>query len=214
MSRGVYDEFVRFDRSKALVCLGSMKSNPVCELVLASAFGANPFAEDGPPENPSDRRCPFYMRYRPKDPHPASCAGGLRLSLSEPGDTPGIWYETASGKWECLPSEPNRRDAAVVFYINRPAQGRHEMMLGGFSGLATRLLSNTLAEEGSRFWPPAVLGGVEIGAFLVEYIHEPLPPGDQDFFSIPKVESMRIIPLDPEVFQRRRQQWTTPTEDE
>ena len=70
---------------KALVCLGSNKSNPVVELLLASAFGCEPFeSQDGLP-SAGQRSCPIFLRYRDNDPQPPSCCGGLRLATPRPG---------------------------------------------------------------------------------------------------------------------------------
>lgn len=206
MARETYDGFLtaRKSKSKALVCLGSIKSNPVCEMVFANAFGLEPFAEQPNVKEPGDRHCPLYMRYRDNDPKPASCVGGMRLSKKFAGDTPGIWYETASGDWECAPWVPNRRDVAIVYYVVRPPLGRIELVLGGYSGLATRLLAGTLAENVGQFWPPADCGsGVQIGAFIVQYEFHITPGVDQGFLYTPPLESMSVTRLADEVFQRR-----------
>ena len=42
----VYDNFCGPGSDKAMICLGSMKSNPVAELILAEAFGCEPFVPD------------------------------------------------------------------------------------------------------------------------------------------------------------------------
>ena len=42
-AREVYEQFCGPGSDKALICLGSMKSNPVAELILANAFGCEPF---------------------------------------------------------------------------------------------------------------------------------------------------------------------------
>src|SRR5687767_5373764 len=43
MARDVYEVFCEAAGDKALVCLGSIKSNPVVEILLATAFGCEPF---------------------------------------------------------------------------------------------------------------------------------------------------------------------------
>ena len=67
-----------------------------------------------------------------------------------------------------------------VFYIHRESQGRLEMVLGGFSGRATRLLAKTLATGAEGFWPPIYSHhGIQVGAFIVKYtfseeeVHQP-----------------------------------------
>ncbi len=168
-AREVYEQFCTGGSDKAMICLGSMKSNPVAELILAEAFGCEAFAPDVVPESPQ-RRCPIFLRFRASDPHPLSCAGGLELSASDRREAPGIYFETQSGEWEYCEWDQPAHDTALVFYIHREAQGRLEMILGGFSGRATRLLSRTLASRAEDFWPPIYSRhGIQVGAFIVKY---------------------------------------------
>lgn len=203
MAEHVYGEFTRFRGSKALVCLGSMKSNPLCDLVLGGAFEVTPYVSQDEVRDVADRRCPIFLRYRAEDPHPSSCAGGLQLAKGRRSEEPGIWYETASGEWQCVPCRKGQLDAALVFYINRPAQGRLEMVLGGYSGVATRLLAQTLADDAATFWSPVEVAGAQIGAFLVGYELGEEEVDDQAFLSTPPVKSRTIIPLSGEVLARR-----------
>ncbi len=207
MARGKYESFTGTAGDKALVCLGSNKSNPMVELLLANAFGCEPFAsQDGLP-SAGQRSCPIFLRYRESDPQPASCCGGLRLATrGQVTKESGIWYEKPNGEWGCAPWDAAKSDAAFVFYIHRESQGHMEMALGGFSGRATRLLAKLLARRGEEFWPPVYEGqGIQIGAFVVKWNlpgqtnHDELLPSDSH------VEG-EIIRLDGEVIARRMQQ--------
>ena len=77
-----------------MICLGSIKSNPVAELILAEAFGCEPFQSADELEHAHERACPIFLRYRADDPHPPSCSGGLRLSRHQDSPSPGLYYET------------------------------------------------------------------------------------------------------------------------
>ena len=83
-------EFSDADGDRALVCIGSMKSNPVVELVIASACGCDPFVSQDKIAKASERYCPFYLRYRTDDPHPDSCAAGLSVSKDVKSEVPAM----------------------------------------------------------------------------------------------------------------------------
>jgi hypothetical protein len=208
MARGTYESFSGTAGDKALVCLGSNKSNPVVELLLASAFGSEPFvSQDGVP-SPATRSCPIFLRYRDNDPQPPSLCGGLRLAAKgQPSNKPGIYYETANGEWDLCPWTADKHDAAFLFYIHRESQGHMEMALGGFSGRATRLLARLLARRGEEFWPPVYDGqGIQIGAFVVQFTYPGPASEDRDLLRTDLHAEGKIIRLDAEVIARRMQQ--------
>ena len=196
-----YDRFDEASSDKALVCVGSTKSNPVVELVLARAFSCNPFEPLENVKDASDRPIPFYLRFRDKDPHPNSCFGGTQLSKNEKSDQAGVYYETADGTWQ----HSDNPDTAFVFYIHRESQGRIEMALGGFTGRATRLLANALARRGDDFWPPVFEDqGLKIGVFLVQFeSDESAKTATSDILRTDPTAEMTIIPLAEEAFARR-----------
>ena len=199
----VYDEFGRSRQDKALVCLGSMKSNPVAELVMAEAFDAAPFKSLDGQSRAMDRKCPIYLRYRDHDPHPESCWGGTRLALDADSAVPGIYYEKEDGSWACCPSDETGRDVAFVSYVTCEAQGWIQMTLGGFSGRATRLLARTLASRAEEFWPPTcTVGGKQYGTFVVAY---KLPPelNRQDVLRTDVTGDPEIIPISQAALERR-----------
>jgi hypothetical protein len=199
----IYRDFSESKRDKALVCLGSTKSNPVVELVLANAFGAEPFVPQDDCAQPTDRSCPFFIRYRESDPHPPSCVGGLKLSKSGKKQAAGIYYEDADGQWQLANPDGPNQDAAMVFYIHRESQGRLEMALGGFSGRATRLLARSLATRAQDYWPPVYAGqGIQIGAFIVEFTIAG-EGVDVDIMRTDASSATRVIPLAREAVERR-----------
>ncbi|HEX5103420.1 MAG TPA: helix-turn-helix transcriptional regulator [Pirellulaceae bacterium] len=207
MARGVYEDFCEVAGDKALVCLGSIKSNPVVELLLATAFGCEPFLSQDDLPASERRSCPIFLRYRDDDPHPLSCCGGQRAARGQSSNKPGIYYETAAGKWECCQWDPTTHDAAFVFYIHRESQGRMEMALGGFSGRATRLLARVLARRGEEFWPPVYSDeGIQIGAFVVKFALTGHSAPDRAFTGADQHAEETIIRLDSEVIARRMQQ--------
>lgn len=208
MARSKYESFTGTAGDKALVCLGSNKSNPVVELLLANAFGCEPFASQDSVAAPSQRSCPIFLRYRETDPQPASCCGGLKLATrGQATKEAGIWYEKAGGDWGCAPWDATKSDAAFVFYIHRESQGHMEMALGGFSGRATRLLARLLARRGEEFWPPVYEGqGIQIGAFIVKWNLPGQAEHDEDLVPSDSHVEGEIIRLDRDVIARRMQQ--------
>lgn len=199
--------FSRFDKSphdKALLCLGSTKSNPVVELVLAESFGCQPFKPQDDLDSPDQRSCPIYFRYRDEDPKPQSCAGGVSLAKGHETKEPGIYYEAEGGKWEHVAWREADQDAALVFYIHRESQGRLEMALGGFSGRATRLLARTLASDAQSFWPPVYVGqGISIGAYVIQYTFNSADNQSRDILETELTATARVIPLESEAIRRR-----------
>lgn len=202
-AKEVYRDFDKSDNDKALVALGSVKSNPLVELILASAFRCDPFVSQDQSSIPGHRACPFFLRFRADDPHPESCCGGLQLSGWETTDIPGIYYEEPDGTWSyCVSDELH--DAAFVFYIHRESQGWLEMALGGFSGRATRSLANSLSNKAERFWPPIYSEfGIQVGAFIVQYSYAPREERHHDLLSTEVVTDTQVIPLSLDVLQRR-----------
>lgn len=166
----VYNEFSDSKGDKALVGIGSTKSNPVVEIVLAHAFNCEPFVSEDHVEQSGMRSVPFFLRYRDEDPHPGSCVAGINLSQQDTHLQRGIYYEDAAGNWIRCGSDNPKEEVAFVFYIHRESQGRLEMVLGGFSGRATRLLARELATRAENFWPPVYeMQGIQVGAFVVKF---------------------------------------------
>jgi hypothetical protein len=203
-ARDIYEDFGRAKQDKALVCLGSMKSNPAAELVVASAFECDPFKSADNVERAVDRLCPFYLRFRDRDPHPDSCWGGRKLSADVPSTEPGIYYEKASGEWDFCASDEKQQDVAFLFYVSCEAQGWIEMALGGFSGRATRLLAKTLSARAEEFWPPVYQAfGKQFGAYIVKFSLPPEEGQRHDLLRTDVTGDPTIIPLEAAVFERR-----------
>lgn len=200
----VYDAFRSSGGNQALICVGSMKSNPVSELVLAHAFGCEPFVAVDDLPQPHHRPCPLFLRYRVDDPHPPSCAGGTRLSRDDRSSAPGIYFEEKSQAWRYCGWNKPEHDTALVFYIHRESHGRLEMVLGGFSGRATRLLAKTLSTGAEGFWPPIYARhGVQVGAFIVQYTFSREDSRQTDLPRTDLIARTTIIPLDVQVIARR-----------
>ena len=217
MARASYEQFGETAGDKALVGLGSIKSNPVVEIVLANAFDCEAFTVPELVASPDKRKCPIFLRYRDNDPQPASCCGGVRLARDHNTNKPGFYYETSGGRWQSCPWTETQ-DAALVFYIHRESQGHLEMVLGGYSGRATRLLARLLARRGDEFWPPVYEGqGIQIGAFVVQFTKLSPARGEQDMLRTDLHAEAEIIRLDQEVIKRRmllQQQDEQPDEEE
>ena len=202
-ARDVYDTFSESKGDKALVGIGSTKSNPVVEMVLAKAFNCNPFETQDDVGESSERSLPFYLRYRDDDPHPPSCIAGLKLTKDDKDRKAGIYYEDAEGKWIRCGSGKPREEVAFVFYIHRESQGRLEMVLGGFSGKATRLLARALATRAEDFWPPVYESqGMQIGGYIVEFT---MPAGkkETDILRTDLVATAEVTTIPAEAIARR-----------
>ena len=211
MANGVYQQFNDLRDDKALVVIGSMKSNPMAELVMADTFGCEPFQTQDNVPTTDKRTCPLFLRFRDNDPQNPSCWGGMKLAADQPAKKPGIYYERADGKWDAVTWEENKQDAAFVFYVHRESQGCLQLALGGYSGRATRMLARYLARHGEDFWPPVYEGhGLQIGAFVVKFTLTGSATRDRTSLTNDQPFETEIIRLDREAIERRM----LPIEDE
>ena len=197
----VFDSFVSAQGDRGIVCIGSVKSNPVVELIFADAFGCTPFVTEDDVDDVSARSCPFFLRYRESDPKPGGASAGTRLSKNEDAPDPGFYYEKDDGTWAYAGGKD--KDTALVFYLFREALGRLDMVLSGFSGRATRLLAKTLAIRGEEFWPPVYeQDGIQIGAYLVQYDNTDTKPSRDDLLYNPG-GAAEIMPLSRQAIAKR-----------
>ena len=200
-----YKDFSDAKGDKALVGIGSTKSNPVVEIIMARAFNCDPFESEDGVATPADRSIPFFLRYRDRDPHPKSCVGGLQLSKSSSETDAGIYFENEDGSWQHFSSDDPNQEVAFVFYIHRESQGRLEMVLGGFSGRATRLLARALGTRAQDFWPPQFeRHGIQIGAFIVQF-DVSATKKDPDILRTDIVATSTVTPVSAEAIKRRLQ---------
>jgi hypothetical protein len=197
----VFDGFVDAQGDRGMVCIGSVKSNPVVELLFSDAFGFTPFVTEDDIDDASARSCPFFLRYRESDPKPDGGSAGMRLSKNEDAPEPGFYYEKDDGTWAYAGGK--NKDTALVFYLFREALGRLDMVLSGFSGRATRLLAKTLAMRGEEFWPPVYeQGGIQMGAYLVQYDNTDAKPNRDDLL-FNAGGAAEIMPLSREAIAKR-----------
>jgi hypothetical protein len=116
--------------------------------------------------------------------------------------TPGLYYEQADGDWVGCPCS-RTADAALILITYRPPLDRLEVVLGGFSGRATRCLTGVLHAFAGKLWPPkCITPQLEIGAFVVQFT---FPAGKaKGNATLPSQPSaIEVIPLDEEVIKRR-----------
>lgn len=201
-AESLYQAFAQRGSNRALVAVGSVKIDSITELIVSQAMRVDPFRNQDAVRRPQDRKCPFMFCYRKIDPKPPSCCGGMKLARSMTPKDPGIYYEQEDGQWTGCPWTPTQ-DAAVIFYNYRPAVERLEVVLGGFSGRATRWLDSALRTWAAKLWPPCYMSPeLEIGAFIVKYQFEPpASKGGQSAGSPPK--DIKVVPLAEAVFKRR-----------
>jgi hypothetical protein len=198
----VFNSFAEAQGDRALVCIGSVKSNPVVEMVFADAFGCTPFVTEDDVDDTSARACPFFLRYRDKDPKPDAASAGTRLSKNEDAPQPGFYYEKDDETWTWAGG--SGKDQALVFYIFREPLGRLDMVLSGFSGRATRLLAKTLAIRGEEFWPPVYeSGGIKVGAYIVQYEDDSADVHRDALLQTYESAAAKIMPLPTQAIARR-----------
>ena len=125
-------------------------------LLLASAFGCEPFESQ---DEPAGRRaseaarssCATATTIRSRPRAAAACGSPQR----RPATKPGIYYEQASGKWDCCPwdADTARRGVRVL----------HPSRIAGPHGNGARRFlrpgdaaawPGCLARRGEEFWPP------------------------------------------------------------
>lgn len=199
----VYNTFSDTPGDKALICLGSIKSNPVGEIILANTFGCEPFVSNDDVADPKERACPFFLRFRDNDPQPDSFFAGKKLCKGDQKKKAGIYYEDAGGNWILANEDNDPQYVAFLFYIHRESWGRLELALGGFSGKATRALAKVLSKRAEDFWPPVIEeGGIRIGAFIVEFQDEGAASDDEILQTDINANS-RIVPIPAEAIERR-----------
>ena len=206
-----YERFHKIAGNKALVCIGSVKSNGLCELAIANAFSAEPWVSQNEVSHPGERACPFFLHYREHDIQAPSCHGGRQLALNPGGlapTVPGIYFESEPGQWEGVPSNADREPALIV-YSFRPPHGIVEVVLGGFSMVGTFLLAQHFRKIVREIWPPTfVAPALEVGAFIVDFQLKPKAeqPADQATTlsaRIREVEDMKVIRLPNSVLEPR-----------
>jgi hypothetical protein len=205
----VYNEFSESKGDKALIGIGSTKSNPVVEIVLSKAFNCDPFESQDNVSDASQRALPFFMRYRDNDPHIPSCFAGLNLSENDKTLDAGLYYENEQGVWNRFGSDNPKEEVAFVFYVHRESQGRLEMVLGGFSGRATRLLARALATRAEDFWPPIYeMQGIQVGGFMVKFTM-PTSKKETDILRTDLVATTEVTKIPREAFVRRLERGKT-----
>ena len=199
----IYSAFHRRKAKKALVCLGSMKSNPLIEHVLSGYLKkGKPFSSEDGVESPKQRSSPIYFLYREKDPTAPSAWGGRRLSSEIEGEGPGIHYEDKFGEWQYCPCNDDE-DAALVFYRVCNSTNESELILGGFSSYASHALAWLLRKDQLyRQWEPVYSHqGVQIGAYVIRFTKADNDTSYAPDFTPPK--HFEVIALDKDVVRRR-----------
>lgn len=202
-AKSVYADFEAHAGDRAIVCLGSIKSNPVIEIPISRTFGATAFQPQDDVSKPSQRSCPFFMRYRDHDPQAPSCYAGTVLAKSRNSAVAGIHYELPSGKWTVC-KWSSTEDAALVMYVHRPTIEVVELAMGGFSSRSTHSLAEALPQIASKLWPPVIDGSeLKIGVFIVRFRYEqPDGPGDIAALRTAVPINVKVIPLAEEVIER------------
>ncbi len=201
-AREVYD-FCKDNKRSVLLALGSIKVNPVMELMLARLFGTEPFVSQDTVPDPASRSCPVMFRFRKTDPKPPSLCGGMRLAADTPASQPGIYYETAKKKWEFCPWAKESSDAAFVFYAFRRTIAQADIACGGFSSRATRCLTDNLERIVSQCGAPQFVSDeLQVGLYIIRFSFDPANK-DYDIYRDDRDFKTEVIPVPEEVVRRR-----------
>jgi hypothetical protein len=203
-SKDVYQRFCGMTGERGLISVGSVKSNPVSERIIASIFRTDPFVSQGKVRSVQHRRCPFFLHFREEDPKPPSCHAGMHLTRTRSQGQPGIHFETKSGRWECCPTT-DRDDAALVVYSYRPHAGPMELVLAGFSGRATGAVALELGSFQGEIWPHNYeMGDLRVGVFIIRFRFNEPAKEEHGFKPIlVKPNEWEVIPVDSSVLERR-----------
>lgn len=217
-ARDAYDKFHRIAGNKVLICLGSVKSNGLCELVVARALSVEPWISQDECSTGNKRSCPFYFRFRKHDVNIPSCQGGKHFAIDLPGnelptDTPGIYFERNVDVWDLAPIHKDR-EPALLFYTYQPHLGVVEVVLGGFSTEGTFLLAQHLRKIVRAIWPPEHITPTrETAVFVLDFHLKPQTPVENSSerpgelqASIRDVEKLEIIRLPESVLAKRLSQ--------
>ncbi|OHB75918.1 MAG: hypothetical protein A2W31_15680 [Planctomycetes bacterium RBG_16_64_10] len=197
-----YEEWKKAGRG-ALIVLGSIKVNPVGELMFTNFFPAEPFVCQDGVADPSQRSFPILFRFRDSDPKPPSCCGGMRLAANTSASQPGIYYATNTGEWKCCPVTPETADAAFFFYGYRPHLGQAEIACGGFSSRATNCLTSHLEAITSQFGEPQFMSEqLQLGLYVIKFRFDPSDTNYDDYRDEREC-SIEVIRLSKEVIGRR-----------
>jgi hypothetical protein len=145
------------------ILIGSQRANPLVELFVADLFGCEPFAD-------ARGRLPFYL-YGQRSPSwlVPSCFGGTDLPADCPDGGPhGIYYRVNGQRWELCPSIPNEADAGVVIVRRVPGRDQTELVVFGFSSVATRAMGEFFRRDPDQFWGSLqrLKGGVEARVYV------------------------------------------------
>lgn len=209
-----YGAFHAIAGNKALICLGSVKSNGLCELVISRAFARDAWVTQDGVDHAGERSCPFYFRYRDRDVNVPSCQGGQDLARQIPGlegsaDVPGIYYEREPDQWEGVPSNESR-EPALIFYSYQPPTGVVEVVLGGFSTQGTFLLAQHFHKIVPEIWPATHIQPTrETAVFVVDFKLKPPSSTDDNAAAgdlgdtIRRLESLEVIRLSEDVLKHR-----------
>jgi hypothetical protein len=164
-----YRGLARYREKRALIAMGSIKVNPVVEVMLANLFSAPPFAVPDQVNSARQRRCPIFFRFRDSDPQPPSCCGGTRLAKRSTSDEIGVYYETVKDAWLCCPHDADH-DAAFIYCADRRPAGMVELACGGFSARATSLMTDNLEQITSRLgWPQYQTHDLHLGLYVIQF---------------------------------------------
>ncbi len=192
-----YSSLQKNRRESLHVFVGTIKSNPAIEKVIAECFrNAIAFKSEDDVELPGDRSCPFYMCYREADKKPSSAISGTRLASTMPKSEPGFYYEDEQGIWQHLPCDRDH-DAAVVFYRINEIKDTIDMVMGGFTAEATGYLAEYLrTAKKTTFWPPTYTDiNQQIGLFMVKFTGRNAESRDTEVIPVSRGIESRVIKI-------------------
>ncbi len=127
------------------------------------------------------------------------------MSRTQPGNEPGLYFETVVGeKWAHIPSD-DQTDSALVVYRFDHQRKCLEMVLGGFSGRATQCLAEYLrTQDADKFWPSIISNQhLDLGVFVVKFIFRSRRKRDNTAATDASFSDAIVTPLSEKVLAAR-----------
>jgi hypothetical protein len=203
-----YEDFHRSPGDKALVCLGSVKSNPVVELIMATSFGCTPLKPRTPWPHAGRAAVPDFPslpRIMTPTSHPAAADCKVAQDTAV-GRFPASTTRRKRGAGKSVAWDEPEQDAALrILRAPRVPRVSRNGCSPAFSGRSTRLSGqNARRRRAQDFWPPVYRAhGLQVGAYIVKYNLSAGHDRTRDMLRTDLVATTKVIPLEEEVLARR-----------
>ena len=135
----------------ASIVIGSQRVNLLTEAFIAHLFSCEPFSPPG-----IETRVPVYLQYRQSGgiTLPDSCFGAPTAPPGCERGVPGCYWRSEPGQpWHSAPFQDGIKDAGIVIVVQDHKNHSTQILLFGYSAVATAELGRFFGAEPLRFWP-------------------------------------------------------------